>query len=40
MFLTTQVSAVLIGYLTASMVVFFLFLPVVVRERDSTGEAG
>jgi len=37
-FLTTQVSAVLIGYLIASVVVFLLFLPFVVSEGDSTGK--
>jgi len=37
-FLTTQVSAVLIGYLIASVAIFLLFLPVVVRKDDSMGE--
>lgn len=37
-FLTTDVSAVLIGYLIASVAIYLLFLPVVVREDVSTGE--
>ena len=39
-FLTTQVSAVLIGYLIASVVAYLLFFHVVVQKNDLAGESG